>query len=143
MKSNLLRVINANVFSKFIKTSVVVLMLTGAVSANAATVSNDKDGIGKTAVTYVSADAETLSFDVKVANTNGEKFTILVKDENGTTIYRGSFSDKDFKKRFILPKSDSNKLTFHVKAESGNNTESFEVNSNTRLVEEVVVKRVG
>lgn len=143
MKRNLMRVINANVISKFIKTSVVVLLLTGAVGAHAASVSNDKDGIGKTVVTYVSADGETLSFDVKVSNAAGEKFTIVVKDDNGITLYRGSFTDKDFKKRFVLPKTDSNKLTFQVKSESENKSESFEINSNTRIIEEVVVKRVG
>lgn len=143
MKRNLMRVINANMFSKFIKTAVVVLMLTGAVGAQAASVSNDKDGIGKAVVTYVSADAESLSFDVKVDNASGEKFTIVVKDEKGTTLYRGSFTEKEFKKRFVLPKSDSSKLTFLVKSESENKTESFEINSNTRIVEEVVVKRIG
>lgn len=138
-----MRVISANMFSKFIKTTVVVLMLTGAVSVQAASVSNDKDGIGKAVVTYVSADAETLSFDVKVDNASGDKFTIIVKDDNGITLYRGSFTDKDFKKRFVLPKTDSNKLTFQVKSDSASKVESFEINNNTRVIEEVVVKRIG
>lgn len=143
MKRNFMRAKNANMFSKFIKASVVVLMLTGAEGAQAASVSNDKDGIGKAVVTYVSADAETLSFDVKVDNTTGDKFTIIVKDDKGITIYRGTFTDKGFKKRFVLPKTDSNKLTFLVKSESENKIESFEINNNTRVIEEVVVKRIG
>jgi len=143
MKRNFMRVINANMFSKFIKTAVVVLMLTGAVGVQAASVSNDKDGIGKAVVTYVSADAETLSFDVRVDNASGEKFTIIVKDDKGITLYRGAFTDKDFKKRFVLPKTDSNKLTFLVKSDSENKAESFEINNSTRVIEEVVVKRIG
>jgi len=80
-------------------------------------------------------------FDVKVDNSDGEKFLILVKDESGTTLYRGFFNDKDFKKRFILPKTDASKITFYVKGENGNKSESFEINTNTRVIEEVVVKK--
>lgn len=140
MKRNSMRIVNAN-FSKFFKASALVLLLTGSIAANA-NVTNDKDGLGKAVVTYVSADAESIQFDVKVDNAAGEKFTIVVKDENGITIYRNSFNSKDFKKRFVLPKTDSNKITFQVKTEGESKIESFEINSSTRLVEEVIVKRV-
>ncbi len=140
MKRNLMRIVTAN-FSKFIKTTAVVLLLTGSVAAHA-NITNDKDGIGKAVVTYVSGDAQTLQFDVKVNNASGEKFTIVVKDENGVTLYRNSFNSKDFKKRFVLPKTDSNKITFLVKTEGDGKTESFEINSSTRIVEDVVVTRV-
>lgn len=143
MKGNFMRVINANTFRGFMKTSVVALLLTGAVSAHAASVSNDKDGIGKSVVTYVSSDDKTLSFDVKVNNSTGERFAVVIKDETGSTLYRAYFTDSDFKKRFVLPKSDISKLTFQVRSETENTTESFVINSNTRVVEEVVVKRVN
>jgi hypothetical protein len=81
-------------------------------------------------------------FNVKIENTAGEKFTILIKDDMGTTLYRGTFSDKEFNKKFQLPKTDHNRFVFTVKSDSGNKTESFEVNSSTRVVEDVVVKKV-
>jgi len=144
MKMYLMRAVKANL-SRFIKTTVVVFMLTAATGASAqvtpvsAAITENE---GKAIVTYVATGNESLLFDVKVDNAEGEKFTIVVKEENGTTLYRGSFYDKDFKKRFILPKTDSNKLTFHIKSESGNKSESFEINTSTRIVEEVVVKKV-
>ena len=146
MKKHLMRVVNAN-FSKFIKTSVVVFMLAAATGAKAqvspaAAIINEASGTGKTDVTYVTAGNESLFFDVKVDNAEGEKFSIVVRDDNATTLYRGSFSDKNFKKRFVLPKTDSNKLTFHIRSESGLKSESFEINTNSRIVEEVIVKKV-
>ena len=144
MKKHLMRAVNANL-SKFIRASAVVFILTAAttVSAQVAPVSATiSDGVGKTNVTYVATGNESLYFDVRVENAEGERFVIVVKDDNGTTLYRGSSSDKDFKKRFILPKTDSSKLTFHIKSESGIKSESFEINTNTRVVEEVTVKKV-
>lgn len=146
MKKFLMRVVNANL-SKFIKTTVVIFMLTATSGAKgqvtpASAIINDVSGPGKAVVTYVTTGNESLFFDVKVDNDEGKKFTIIVRDDNATTLYRGSFSDKIFKKRFVLPKTDSNKLTFHIRSESAFKSESFEINTNSRIVEEVIVKKV-
>ena len=146
MKKFLMRVVNANL-SRFIKTTAVVLVLTAATGAKAqvtptAAAITDGIGAGRSTVTFVTSGNESLFFDVKVENAEGEKFTIIVKDDTGSTLYRSSYTDKDFKKRFMLPKTDSNKLSFHIKSESGVKSETFEINTNTRLVEEVTVKKV-
>ena len=139
-----MRVVNAN-FSRFFKAAAVVVLITLATSANAqvAPVSTTVSEVpSKAAVTYVSTSSESLFFDVRVNNEEGERFTIIVKDDNGATLYRGNYYDRSFKKRFVLPKTDSNKLTFLIKRESESKSETFEVNTKTRLVEEVIVKRV-
>ena len=139
-----MRVVNAN-FSRFFKAAAVVVLITLATSANAQVtpVSATVSGVpSNAAVTYVSTSSESLSFDVRVNNEEGERFTIIVKDDNGATLYRGNYYDRSFKKRFVLPKTDSNKLTFLIKRESESKSETFEVNTKTRLVEEVIVKRV-
>lgn len=141
-----MRVVNANL-SRFIKTTVVVFMITAVTGVKAqvtpaAAIINDINGEGKAVVTYVTTGNESLFFDVKVDNAEGEKFSIVVRDDNATTLYRGSFSDRNFKKRFVLPKTDANKLTFHIRSESGLKSESFEINTNSRVVEEVIVKKV-
>jgi hypothetical protein len=144
MKRNLMRAVNANL-RKFIRASTVVVILTSATSLSAQVTpvsAGMTDAPGKANVTYVATSNQSLFFDVKVENVEGEKFVIIVKDDNGTTLYRGSSSEKDFKKRFILPKSDSGKLTFNIKSESGVKSETFEINTNTRVVEEVTVKKV-
>ena len=144
MRKHLMRVVNAN-FSRFFKAAAVVVLITLATSANAQVtpVSATVSGVpSNAAVTYVSTSSESLSFDVRVNNEEGERFTIIVKDDNGATLYRGNYYDRSFKKRFVLPKTDSNKLTFLIKRESESKSETFEVNTKTRLVEEVIVKRV-
>jgi hypothetical protein len=144
MRKHLMRVVNAN-FSRFFKAAAVVVIITMATGAKAqvtpvsATISEVP---AKAAVTFIATGNESLFFDVKVSNEAGEKFTILVKDDNSTTLYRGSYSDRNFKKRFVLPKTDTNKLTFLIRSESGLQSETFEINTNTRVIEEVSVRRV-
>jgi hypothetical protein len=147
MKKQLMRIVNTSVFNKFFKTAAVVLMLTGAAAEMQASpvfapIHNPGAGVGKTVINYLSTNEQNNIFEVKVENATGERFTIVIKDNHNNTLYRGAFSGKDFSKKFLLPKVDSDKITFHVKSNSGSSTETFEINSNTRVVEEVVVKRV-
>jgi hypothetical protein len=141
MRKHLMRVVNVN-FSRFFKTAAVVVMITMASAAKAqvtlvaATISEVP------AVTYIAGSNESLFFDVKVNNETGEKFTIVVKDDNSITLFRGTYYDKSFKKRFVIPKTDSNKLTFLIRSESGSKSETFEINTKTHVVEEVVVTKV-
>jgi hypothetical protein len=144
MRKHLMRVVSAN-SSKFFKAAAFVIVITMATAAKAqlTPVSSTISEVPiKAAVTYVATGNESLFFDVKVNNAEGEKFTIVVKDDNSTTLFRGTYYDKNFKKRFVLPKTDSNKLTFQIRSESDSKSEIFEVNTKTRVVEEVVVTKV-
>jgi hypothetical protein len=144
MRKHLMRVVSAN-SSKFFKAVAFVIVITMATAAKAqlTPVSSTISEVPiKAAVTYVATGNESLFFDVKVNNAEGEKFTIVVKDDNSTTLFRGTYYDKNFKKRFVLPKTDSNKLTFQIRSESDSKSEIFEVNTKTRVVEEVVVTKV-
>lgn len=144
MRKYVMSVVNAN-FSKFFKAAAVVVIITMATSARAqitpvsATVSELPS---KAVVTYIATGSESLFFDVKVNNGEGERFTIVVKDDKGSTMYRESYNDRNFRKRFVLPKTDTNKLTFQIRSESGSKSETFEINTKTRVVEEVVVTKV-
>lgn len=149
MKKQLMRFVHAGVPSTFFKASAIVILLAGAsyttIQAAPASYSvvNPDPGVKDAVIKHIGSTNETLLFEVKVANESGERFTILIKDDLGTTLYRGVYSDKNFSKKFQFPKADSDKIIFVVKSASGNKTESFEINSNTRVVEEVIVKRVG
>jgi hypothetical protein len=137
-----MRVVSANPVNKFFKASAIALILTVSASATYAAVNPDP-GIKNAVINHVATTNDNLLFEVRVANESGERFTILIKDNTGTTLYRGVYTDKNFAKKFQFPKSESDKIVFIVKNASGNKTESFEINSNTRMVEEVVVKRVN
>lgn len=131
------------------KKQLIALMISGTLSAAAYAAPashhavNADPRVPNAVITHVGSTSESLVFQVNLANQTGERFTLIIRDNTGTTLYRGAFSDKNFSKKFQLPKGDSDKIVFVIRSASGNSTESFEVNSNTRLVEEVVVRRVN
>jgi hypothetical protein len=53
----------------------------------------------KTVINHIASDGESLLFEVKVEYSQGERFTIVVKDDNGNEWYGGSFNGKDFSKK--------------------------------------------
>lgn len=148
MKRSFMRVVNATTFSKFFKATAFVLVLSASyATTQAATapyaVVNAGPGIGKTEISHLRSDNQSLLFEVKVENATGEKFMVIVKDESNNTLYRGYFDGKDFNKKFKVPKGETQKVTFIIRGGEGNAMQSFEINSNTRVIEEVIVTKVG
>jgi hypothetical protein len=149
MKKQLMRVVNANLFSKFFKaTALVVVLSAGSSYVNAqvtqvsANVEHAGTGVTNAVINHLGTSNGMLLFEVKVDNASGEKFRVIVKDIDGTILFQDTYEDKNFAKKFMIPKPDSDRLVFVVKSASGKKTQSFEINSSTRVIEEVVVKRI-
>lgn len=82
-------------------------------------------------------------FQVLYDNPTGERFSITIRDMEGAVLYQDHYSDKKFDKKFQLPKEQSEKLKFIIKGAKSNQAQTFEVSSNTRVIEELVVQKVG
>lgn len=124
---------------KFVVTAFIVV--TGF-AANAQ-VSQVKQEIKTTSasVKYIGGDEELMSFVVKYENAGGDKMDVAVIDNEGIPLYKNVFTDKHFHKTFVLPRSGNSKVKFVIKNVLTGEVNSFE--ANTKVVEEVVVKRVG
>lgn len=94
-------------------------------------------------VKHLGNNATTMLFQVNVENAAGEKFSVVIRDQDGSILFQNNYTDKQFEKRFLLPKQDNEKLIFYIKRAKNSQVQSFEINTNTRIVEEIVVKRVG
>lgn len=96
------------------------------------------------AVKYIGSEAQTMLFNVKYNNVNASKFIVTIKDQDGITLFQSSFTDVVFDKKFSLPKgTDASKLIFTISDKKNNYSESFEVSTETRVVEDVLVKKVN
>jgi hypothetical protein len=148
MKNELMRFVTVSLRSKFFRAAMVVALVAGTgnfASAQAVAASNliaSNDPVTNVAVNHVSTTADKLVFNVKIVNAEGKKFSIIVKDTDGNTLFHNSYSDKKFNKLFQLPKSDDGKYKFIIKDDSGAQPQTFEVNSNVRFIEEVSVRKV-
>jgi formylmethanofuran dehydrogenase subunit E-like metal-binding protein len=111
-------------------------------SANAATVSTTNVASDKVEVKYTGVDKyNQLSFNVKYSNPTGNTFNLTVLDENGESIFKGFYGDKQFDKTFKLPKSEVSKLTFLIEDGKESFKQKFEVNIKTQVIEDVVVSK--
>jgi hypothetical protein len=117
-----------------------VAMLSGVMVAQAQTTAVNY-GEKNAEVKYLGSSDDAVLFKVSYDNPTSSKFLVIVLDGEGNELYQASFRDKKFDKRFKLPKSDKNKLTFVIRnMKEIELKETFEVN--TRYVEDVVVTKI-
>ena len=111
-------------------------------SASASLQAQSTETVTPVAIKHIGNTSETMNFQVKYDNESGSKFAVVVRDQDNNILYQEYYSDKRFDKKFSLPKVDNNKVIFQIKNVKDNSLQTFEVNTNTKLVEEVIVKRV-
>ena len=83
-------------------------------------------------------------FQVKFNNEAGDKFSVTIKEKHGNVLYQETFTDVNFDKKFCLLKNEEQgTLVFVIKNLNDKKSESFEVNTTTRIVEEVSITKVN
>ncbi len=129
---------------RVVKTSL-LLLLVNAATAQVKTVALREPVASSSSavVTHIGNIDNSVLLKVQYDNLSGEKFALTIKDQNEEVLYHEVYSDKKFNKKFQLPKENAEKLQFIIKGMKTNQTQTFEVNTNTRLVEEMVVKKIG
>ena len=148
MKNQMMRVVSTTIFSKFFKATAIVMLISGTsylnaqVIATASTISTPVEN-SNAVIKHLETVNDMLVFEVRLNNVSGERFNVVIKDNDGSVLYHEGYNDKYFSKKFKLPKGDNEKLTFIIRKASGNISQTFEINSNVRYVEEVIVKKIA
>jgi len=94
-------------------------------------------------IKYIGANDGEFFFNVLYNNAAGTRFSLAIQDEYGNQLYQGVYSDKKFDKKFKLADPESyGKLVFVIRNFGDNSIQRFEVNSDSRLIEDVQVKEV-
>jgi hypothetical protein len=83
-------------------------------------------------------------FQIEFDNRNKENYNVSIKDEDGNTLYFERFKDEKFSKKFQFERTgiDDMKLTFTLKSEKEKQSQSYEVNTSVRVIQDVVVTRL-
>jgi hypothetical protein len=95
-------------------------------------------------VKYLGAQDDLVLFNVTNPNPEGAAFSLVVKDQDGTELYKNAYSEKNFYKQIRLPREDRSRIIFIIR----NNKEAdivktFQINVNSRYVEDVAVKKLN
>jgi len=66
---------------------------------------------------------------------------VLIKDEDGNVLYADRFKDKKLTKKFKVNTAEYGdvRLTFVISTEKERTSQVFQVNTNTRVIDDVVV----
>lgn len=58
-------------------------------------------------VKYVGIDNNSVVFQVQFENPTGEKFSLIIKDDNGDVVYHQNFNETHFEKNVYIENTDS------------------------------------
>lgn len=94
-------------------------------------------------VKYIGSNEGDPLFNVVYNNSNGARFSVKLLDSEGHQLFQGVYTDRKFDKKFKVTDAASyNKLIFVIRNFQDNSIQSFEINSNTRMVQDVEVTEV-
>jgi len=124
--------------AKFTAAGLLLVTVATTQAQTTTTASIDKN----TTVKYLGTQDDVILFNVSVENPGGNKFSVIVSDNEGNQIFQQVYNDRKFDKRFRLPKSETGKLTFVVRnfKDASDDVHSFEVSD--KVIEDVVVTAV-
>jgi len=95
-------------------------------------------------VRYVGVAEDKLVFEVAYQNDAETNFVLEIRDANGYELYSARFKQKNFRKRYAISKYElgNNSLTFVVASRGNIVQQEFDVNANSRLIEEISVVKL-
>jgi hypothetical protein len=97
----------------------------------------------KSSVQFAGTSDDAMLFDVKLDNTNGDKFTVTITTKDGDVLFSKDFSDKSFAKKFKLVKSDDiSSYNFKITSTNKDLEQTFVVDATTKTVDDVVVTKL-
>ena len=92
-------------------------------------------------IQYVGKVNDQLVFQVDYENPNNDVVNVLIKDEDGNVLYTDRFNDKKLTKKFKVNTTEYGdaRLTFVISTSKERTSQVFQVNTNTRVIDDVVV----
>ncbi len=91
-------------------------------------------------ITYVGTADEHVNFLLNYDNEANEKFVVIVTNTSGKTLYEEVYADRKLTKIFSVPVEFGN-VTFTVSALRNKSDKKFQVTTERKVVEEVIIKK--
>lgn len=136
-----MKTITLNV-SALVKKMVITLFV-AVLTISAASANNGDSTITKenASVSCLQIADGQVFFNVKFENADGGRFHLLVNDASGDNLYHATFTGKNFDKVFRAP-VDNGKLTIVIRDMKDKTNHTFELTTESKLVQQIYVKRM-
>lgn len=94
-------------------------------------------------ITYVGNIDYSPVFQISFDNQEGSEVNLILRDEDGNIIFSEVVKDKKYARKIQLQGLDRDvKLTLTLRSKKSTQSQVFQINKNTRIVEDVVVAKV-
>lgn len=121
-------------------TAVIALFTFGTVLTANAQEGGNKDNVE---IKYLGSVGNNPIFQVEFDNLEEEELYITLKDSEGNTLYAERFKDKKFSKKFQVERADEDlRVVLTVANRKGRFSQQYQINRNTRIVQDVFVTKV-
>jgi hypothetical protein len=139
MKRTFLKIVS----KKFLTAAAIIALFSVATATNAKAGEVKKSDLNLSAVEYTGTVNNNVSFNIKYDNEAGSDFSLIVKNENGEVIYSHVYNDKNFSKKVVIRElpEDGGNVTFIIKSNDADIKQSFNINTVTTAVSNVVVTK--
>jgi len=117
---------------KAISAAALVFIISNPIVSLANGGKNDKAKLNDEQVTvqYVGINEDHVVFHVDFENPTGEKFWLIIRNDNGDVVYRKQFSDAHFSKSIYVVKEDTDiRPTFIIRNSNNEIVRQFAVSS--------------
>jgi hypothetical protein len=142
MKRTFINIASKKVLAAVLLSGAVLFVTPNAVKATPTNI-EIISSTNQASIQFAGSSDNALVFDVKVANANGDKFTITVADNDNNVLFTQSFSEKNFDKKFKLIKSDEiSRYNFKITSTNKDLEQAFSVNASTKVVDDVVITKL-
>lgn len=144
MKSTIVKISKVVVFSLFTLTLAGISLESRANNGNEGKKGSAGSASANTAdVKYIADKDGGYLFNVVYNNISNSRFSVVILDGEGNQLFQSQYSVKNFDRKFKLAQPEEfGKLTFIIRDLTDNSIQRFEVDANSRLVEDVEVKEV-
>ena len=95
-------------------------------------------------IKYIGSVENQPVFQIEFENRNAETLNFTIRDSEGNILYGEKTKEKKFLKKFQYQDSgiDNVTLTFTISGEKDRQSQSYEINTRSRMVQDVVVTRL-
>jgi hypothetical protein len=104
----------------------------------------DKPATPEIVIKYIGNVEEQPVFQIEFENATQQALNLTIRDEDGNFLYGEKVKDKKYQKKFKYqgPLFDNVKLTFTLAGEKDRQVQVYELNTRTRMIQDVVVTRL-
>ncbi|HZH38356.1 MAG TPA: hypothetical protein VEX65_13830 [Flavisolibacter sp.] len=134
--------VSSNTRASIIRFGAAVLLFINLSQASASPVFKGDDPYVN--IKYVGLVENRAQFQVDLVNDLQENYLLQIADASGTILYKEKIDKKTFSKKFEWDNVDlsASKLIFSVTGLKSKKTQSFEVNTAVRTVQDVVISKM-